>query len=290
MQRLFTKSIYFIALIIIISCNNNQETSDKNEQVKAVDKSMSNNTTQIVNWSITKKLKEEFVSQMKTEPKKMDSLLLKFLDESRNLEDGANFQLIEYKDYDKLNDIVNATHKNGVSKIAKEFEKQVAKSDFDIIAEEGGIYLKIKSSYLKKEISSLLDTNANEFLNLYCEDNNKECCRDAAFVISKEELANRIYKWGTLAEKSKDKPYFIYAKGYYDSYLNFLFVGLDNTPAFDWQTNEFNQESMEAMEIIISNQPSSRASKDFSVFMGLLKDGNMKKTKAIDEYIADRFE
>ncbi len=70
----------------------------------------------------------------------------------------------------------------------------------------------------------------------------------------------------------------------------YLYEGIDNDPAFGWDDKEFNQESLEAMEIIISNYPNSIAAKEFNIFMGLLKEENMKKTKAIEAYIGDRFE
>jgi hypothetical protein len=125
---------------------------------------------------------------------------------------------------------------------------------------------------------------------MFCYETNNRCCSDGAFIISKNEIVNRIYQWGELANKVPDRAYFRFAKGYFDSYLSYIYVGLDNNPAFGWDNGEFNQESLEAMEVLISNYPQSVAAKEFNTFMGLLKESNMKKTKKIEDYIADRFE
>ena len=289
MKISISKLLFILVLINIISCNNNQEKPSKTEQLELINDSINKNTIEFISWDMSSKLKEEYISKIKANPEKTDSLLLKFLVESNFMEDGANEQLYSL-DYNKeLNEILSVDE-DKLSKTSKKFIKNAEKSGFNIVGEEGNLYLNLKSSYLKEGIIDNLDSLSKEYLNLYSYEIDNRCCSDGAFVISKSEIANRIYQWGELANKVKDKAYFRFAKGYFDSYLDYLYVGLDNSPAFGWDNGEFDQESLEAMEILISNYPQSLAAKEFNTFMGLLKESNMKKSKEIEEYIADRFE
>jgi len=205
------------------------------------------------------------------------------------MNDDFNGQLWRLESFDTLNEIVRID-KSKLSETSKEFIKNAENSGFNIVGEEGNIYLNLKSSFLKEGIIDNLDSLSKEYLNMFCYETDNRCCSDGAFIISKSEIVSRIYQWGELANKVRDKAYFRFAKGHFDSYLSYIYVGLDNNPAFGWDNGDFNQESLEAMEILISNHPQSVAAKEFNTFMGLLKESNMKKTKEIDEYIADRFE
>jgi len=289
MKASISKIIYIFILMTAISCNNNQESPNKLEKQETIDKLSSNNTTQSISWEMASKLKNEYITKLEVNPEKSDSILLKFLAESQYMEDGANEQLYSLDNYEELNEIVREDEKD-YGEDSKKFINEVEQSDFRIVGEEGNLYLNIKSSFLKDGIIDNLDSQSKEYINLYCYEIDNKCCSDGAFIISKNEIVDRIYQWGELANKVRDKAYFRFAKGYFDSYLNYLYVGLDNNPAFGWDNDEFNQESLEAMEILISNNPQSLAAKEFNTFMGLLKESNMKKSKEIEEYIADRFE
>ena len=289
MKAYITTFFFFFILVAITSCNNNQENSNIIEKKAVTIKSVSNTTTQFISWEMSSKLKEEYISKIKANPKKSDSILLKFLAESTFMEDGANEQLYTLDYHEELNEILSIDE-DKLSKTSKKFIEDAENSGFKIVGEEGNLYLVLESSFLKEGIINNLDSLSKEYLNLYCYDTDNRCCSDGAFVISKSEIVNRIYQWGELAKKVRDKAYFRFAKGYFDSYLDYLYVGLDNSPAFGWDNGEFDQESLEAMEILVSNQPQSLAAKEFNTFMGLLKESNMKKSKEIEEYIADRFE
>ena len=289
MKNYISKVFYFLLLISAISCNNNQEKPSKTEQMKLINDTMSNNTTQSISWGMTSKLKNEYISKLKSNPEKSDSILLKFLEESTLMEDGANEQLYSLDYNEELNEILSIDE-DKLSETSTNFIADAENSGFKIVGEEGNLYLNLRSSFLKDDIIDNLDSLSKEYLNLYCYEIDNKCCSDGAFVISKSEIVNRIYQWGELAPKVIDKAYFRFAKGYFDSYLDYLYVGIDNNPAFGWDNGDFDQESLEAMEVLISNHPQSLATKEFNTFMGLLKESNMKKSEEIEYYIADRFE
>lgn len=111
------------------------------------------------------------------------------------------------------------------------------------------------------------------------------CCDDAAIIISDKKIVERAFLWGNLLEKTDDLEYKILVKTKFYSYLSLIYVGLDNTPSFDFTSGKFNKKLFDSMIEIIKEYPDSKAAKEFKAYTALLNLENYKLTDKVDEYL-----
>ena len=237
-------------------------------------------------WSLTKTLKENLISDIENKPKEIDKSLMLFLDEYDKIIREFNEILYSLSSYDSLNTLAYAP--NGViHKNAIEFKELVNKNGFNIAHSEGMIYLTKSPEFIKSKVPEFIDSISMEFINLYCREIEKVCCEDAAIIISDKELVERAFHWGNLLEKVKKMEFKSVAENKLDRYLLLIYWGQENTPSFDWKTKEYNRNIFNLMNEIIENHPNSIAAKEFKIYSELLISENYTKTAKIEEYLKD---
>jgi hypothetical protein len=237
-------------------------------------------------WLAPKMLKQQLIKDLTERKDSTDILIVKFLDDYRELTDKFNAILYDLKSHDSLNTL--AYSEGEVFQIAKDFEKLVNKNGFLLTSSEGMIYIAESSDYIKKDIMDIIDPYSAEFLNQYCNQVENICCDDAALVISEEELVNRIYNWGELLGKLKGLKYAPLIDGYFYGNLLLLYEGLENTPSFDFETEKFSDPLIDQMKRLIMKYPESTASMEFREFLVLLESEGYKKTENIKKYIKQK--
>ena len=276
------KQFAFIIIILttILSCNNTKKVSADAQNSKKV---------LPYDWSKPKLLKEKMLTALKAKQETEDKIILDYLNEYAKLEDEINEILQSQPNIDNLNTLAYAD-KSKVSKDALELEKEVKRNGFKISSSEGMIYVAKNSEFIKSQTIDLLDSTSVEFINLYCDELDLPCCDDAAIMISGEILVKRAYQWGELSKKVEGLRYEQIVKDEYKEYLQLLFIGLDNTPSFDWTTNQFNTKLLKQLQNIIKNYPNSKAAKEFIQFIDLLKNANYAKNESVESYLKSKFE
>jgi hypothetical protein len=271
-------------IILFFSCNHQSNT--QNSQTTVVN-SQTNNSG--FNWSKSKTLKQKMLNDLKLKNKSNDEIIVEFLKEYGKLEAEFNEILFARPDLDSLYALIDP-QAGKVSPDAKKFKKEVEDGGFKLASSEGMIYIAQSSAFIKSATIDLLDPVSVEFLNLYCNEIDTVCCEDAGLSISTETLVNRILMWGNLMDKVKDLKYNEIVDSEFYANLQLLFLGLDNTPSFDFETGKFDMELLDKMNEIIKRYPNSKATNEFKVFIKVLVSENYKKTDKIFEFINKRYE
>jgi hypothetical protein len=269
-----------ILLLLFISCENKKKQEPKEENA---------DTFLAFNWTKPNVLKQKTLSKLKEKVESTDKIIMNFLLEYTKIEEEFNEILYEQNNFDSLNSLISQDESQ-ILQYAIDFEQKVNANGFSITSSEGMIYLVKNTDFIKAEIVELIDPVASEFLNLYCNKIDMKCCEDAGIIISKQELISRIYNWGEFIDKSTDLAYEKYAENVFNTYLNLAYTGLDNTPAFDWDTEIFNTELADLMNDIITQNPNSKAAKDFKPFINILTRENFVKTQKVDDFLQLKFE
>ena len=275
--------IIILSIVFLISCNNEQ-----NE--KQIDKTLlvesTNKQDMVFDWGRTKLLKQNLILELQSS-EKADGLLISFLSDYDEVINENNNILFGLESYDSLNTIMNES--NGVIyNNALEFKKQADSSGFSISSSEGMIYLAESTKYLKLDILPLLDSISSEFLKLYCNEIDNNCCDDAAIIISKEELVNRMYIWGEFSEKTKGLKYYSFAINKFNHYRSLVFVGTDNSPSFDIESGKYDKELLRLISNIINLYPDSKTANELKKYKDLLGSHNYKRTSKVDSFIAQK--
>jgi len=237
------------------------------------------NKTSIFDYSRLIKFKEVFINDLKINSNPMDVLLTTFLEDYSKLVEEYNTMLNENEPLNNSLYVHDST--DNYILLRKELESNGLRLE----ESEGQYYIDMNSNYLKSINIDLLDELSIEFLNLYCDELDEICCEDGGIQIQKQKLVQRAYKWGEFMEKSSNNSFKEISGSEYDRYIYFIFKGLDNTPAFDWDTGKYNNELLLLMKDIIAKYPNSRASGDFQTYLKLLKESNFEFTDKISAYL-----
>jgi len=229
-------------------------------------------------------LKKNTIQELKKKEKSKDRIIMNFLNKYTKLVEKFDNILIGYKDFESLNTLEDHTDEKLIKQCALDFKRKVEANGFRIASSEGTIYISQNTDFIKSEILSLADSISIEFINLYCNEFDNICCEDAGVIIPTDEIIHRIYKWGELSKKIKGLDYKEYVEKKFIFNLELLYVGSDNTPSFDFETQKFDKNSVDLMTKFIEKQPNARATDEFKTFLELLKSENYKQTKKVEDY------
>ncbi|MTK53861.1 hypothetical protein [Paludibacter sp.] len=279
--------IAIVLILFLVSCKseakkNETTTSDINRTISA--DSLKSTPGQAFDWSMPKKLLDEFRKDLVDSKNRKDLALVTFLNRYKELTVRFSDSLYHRPNYADLNTL-SYSEDGKISKNALEFKRKVINSGFNLTSSEGDTYVIENTGFIKNGTFKYLDKISIDFLNLYCNEIDTVCCDDAAIVIPLEILINRAYKWGEMTNRVSNTAYQKIALENYKDYLFLIFFGVDNTLAFDGEVNKYNQKLFDLMISQIKKHPLSKASIDFKQFTSLLIKENYQKTSAIEKFI-----
>lgn len=272
----------------LLSCEDNNSESQKNNDIQGADnvaETVSLHSGLVnIDWSKIQALKDQLVSDLQKDAENSDRYIMKFLDDYSKAEKEYNDILFALPNYDSLNVMAYAPE-DSIEESLLAFKEEAAVHGFSIEQSEGMIYFVKHSDFIKSDIMELLDPISAEFVNLYCQEIDAVCCKDAAIVISEELLVNRALYWGDLLEKVQSSSYKDIAESSFNRYSLLVCSGQENTPSFDQKTNTFSQALLESMNKIIEEHPNANASNLFKEYIALLEQSDFKKTNEIEGYL-----
>lgn len=274
-----------VLFLILFSCRNERKKEIAQETKQEVKKQ---EIEFPFDWTKTILIKEKLISQLNEKKEPIDRILFNFLEEYSKIIEEANDVLNKQTNYDSLNTLIYGDEKL-LKQCALDFEKIVETNGLRIASSEAMIYITKNSNFIKSKTVELIDSISIEFLNLYCNEIDKICCEDAGLIITRKELVDRIYKWGELLDKTSNLAYNEIVEDEFLGNLSLLIRGQDNTRAFDFGENKYNQESLDLMKETIAQYPNSRAANEFKNFIELLTKENFTRTKKIEEFYEEKF-
>jgi hypothetical protein len=279
------KAVIILSAIAIIASGCGQATKKQAEITKISEEEQNASIIPSIqfDWEKAAILKNNTINELKKKEKTNDKIIMNFLNEYAKLVDEFNEILFKYEGYDSLNDLLYKERQHN-EQYDLDLKKEVEANGFRLIYPEGMLELTQNTDFIKSEILSLVDAISKEFINLYCNEFDNRCCEDAAIIISKEELVNRVYKCGELSKKVAELEYKNHVEEEFYSNLYLLFFGIENTPSFDWETKKYNKEAIDFMNKVIKKNPTSRATEEFVPFIELFENENFKETQNVKDY------
>lgn len=108
---------------------------------------------------------------------------------------------------------------------------------------------------------------------------------DAGIVVPCSEIANRLHNTEMILQECTDSTCFQELHEFQQMYLMLLIFGIDNTPAFDWNTHEMDMDFKNEIINYINEYPELPSSKIFSEYIEILKKTNFKESKESRKFI-----
>jgi hypothetical protein len=244
-------------------------------------------SSSLFDWSKVANLKEQFIAGLTVKKEPMDVVVLSNLQAFGDLSNQYNEVLFTLGNYEELNswDYIPLDEQ---PQEALDFTADVEGHGFRIMSVEGSIYLEARGDFIKEGIKDLVDATSWSFINLFVQEADVTCCHDGGIAIGHKELFTRIVEWGDLIEPATGTEYEETVIAMYKRNLGLYFSGLDNTPAYDFETHKYYTEFFNNMNEFVTNSPDRRASQDFAPFIELLKANDMKESEEIDAFVISR--
>lgn len=187
-----------------------------------------------------------------------------------NKEDGfidvivANFDSTKYLHY--IDEIGDDTIKSLLQNKWK--EKMI------IDYSEGFWFLKYYPSMMKDVFYPGCSPDINEFLILSSKYDQQKYADDGGLVIEPIQLVDRVVDWEIFYDKYPSTQLKEELQMMLTYYTRTVFAGMDNTPAFDYDTGRLNSEYYEAWLYIKEKHPNSHLHKILDTFNTTLKQNS----------------
>lgn len=144
------------------------------------------------------------------------------------------------------------------SEVLKEFYEEMEQSKILMGLYEDEVKLSLDYETLANEYQKNLLPAVYYLYELKALEVEKPCIENAALLISWKQLAERAYRVELLMEEYKEEHLVAKdMKWFYDTYVNFMLMGANNTPVFDYSTMEFSSDAKKAYEDFIKEHPES---------------------------------
>jgi hypothetical protein len=151
---------------------------------------------------------------------------------------------------------------------------------------EGFFYPIIDYSFTEK-YSQFVTPDIKEYIGIMSRESSAAPAKDAALVISWDEAFDRIHRQESFIEKYPDSARAADIKALYNRYVTFAILGLNNTPAFDYETKKLNPNIQANYFKCLASSTNSAFNKDISEYSKILKKNDYKLTDEVDAYRKD---
>ncbi|NJD01946.1 MAG: hypothetical protein FIA99_04975 [Ruminiclostridium sp.] len=205
--------------------------------------------------------------------KSMQSLETKFYDESIQ----KKINNIWKTDFD-INTAVNTEDEE-----LKALFEETRDGGYKVETAEG-FYFPIVDYGVYKKFSQFVTLDIKEYIDLMAVESDKVPAKDAALVISWDDVLKRAVNQEKFLIDYPDSQKQEDVRLLYSRYLTFAFLGLNNTPAFDYDTKEMVPGLKEAYNKFLSSSADQRLGQRFRNYVDILKKNDYKLSKEIEDY------
>ncbi|MGI8893283.1 MAG: hypothetical protein ACR2GN_07455 [Bacteroidia bacterium] len=167
------------------------------------------------------------------------------------------------------------------------FRKKITDNGMVFLQSEGFFYIDEHHNYLHNAFSKFVSDPIKKLLEMRKEEMRKGFSEDGALLISFKEVGERLRNWEKLLEENPSLKLQDEGKGYYNLYFSTFLTGLDNTPAFNNQTQILVPEAQEAYEDYIKSYKETRSGEIVSAYYNMLQQNNFKKPEQLKNFLME---
>jgi len=168
----------------------------------------------------------------------------------------------------------------------KELLTETRDSGYRVDTAEGMFYPVINYEAYKK-YSNFVAQDIKDYIELMAVESKKAPAKDAALVISWDEMINRAASQQKFIDQNRESVKLQDVKNLYKKYITFTFLGLNNTPLFNYTTKAMVPEAKKAYmnTAVISNNNAYYSL--VSDYLKVLEKNNYSLTSEVDKYRKD---
>lgn len=280
------------ALLISASCQNDNRnnTSTNSENIDTISTSDKYSLTKVDQFedyllaldttdinSITKATNKFTEIFSKDDSIQNDEGILKFLAYQEKVELNGNEKIIdERKNYSQLVDVEYNNKK--VPDELRTFHKQINDNGFRIEQSEGMYYIKPYPAYIEQNFYAYASPTMEIYLRQLAKENLEGFANDAAIVIPFETFVQRTIWWEDFSQSVTSESLQAKANEHYKAYLLFLTIGMNNTPAINYD-NKAEEYFINAYTYLEEVYPTSETYIALKPYIELIKRNRIIEAK-----------
>ena len=167
----------------------------------------------------------------------------------------------------------------------KNLEEYLSLFGAGIFMTEGMFYLDVDHDYFL----SIFDKQVSNGLNAYIIQRKQELIEgfseDAGLMIPFDKVYERVLKWEQIVAKNPNFLMMDQSRYYYETYLETLLTGMDNSRVFDFEGERLTPEVKKLYESVIKSGPNTKSTEIIKGYYNLLADNDFKYSDKVDDYL-----
>jgi hypothetical protein len=217
-------------------------------------------------------------------PSENDKAFQQYLNYQVKLIDSLYNQLVKRPDYEAIESLIWADQSQHQPE-GLQYEKELNQNGLILKSTEGAIYIDRSTQPLRTFFYNHLSPATQEFYDQFEAETNQDLSEDGGLLITPVELAQRLAFWQEFLSRYPNNLFAQFARNKVAYYQYYLLAGMDNTPAFDFETNKMQPEFIEGYAYLNQHHPDLACTKVFNEYLTLLKTTNYKRTEAVSHFI-----
>jgi hypothetical protein len=217
-------------------------------------------------------------------PSENDKAFQQYLNYQVKLIDSLYNQLVKRPDYEAIESLIWADQSQHQPE-GLQYEKELNQNGLILKSTEGAIYIDRSTQPLRTFFYNHLSPATQEFYDQFEAETNQDLSEDGGLLITPVELAQRLAFWQEFLSSYPNNLFAQFARNNVAYYQYYLLAGMDNTPAFDFETNKMQPEFIEGYAYLNQHHPDLACTKVFNAYIELLKTTNYKRTEAVSHFI-----
>jgi len=177
----------------------------------------------------------------------------------------------------KLSELERPVDEAGLAKLedgeVRELAERTLAGGYKLETAEGFIFPIVDYGKLA-ELGDNLSIAMQTYLDLMAMESDAPSAKDAALVISRDELAARTLAAESYVVTFPDTPERKKAEEAYFRYLSFYFIGLNNTPVFDYETFAIEPEAKAQYEQMAASHGGTIVGRKAAEWLAILEETN----------------
>jgi hypothetical protein len=168
------------------------------------------------------------------------------------------------------------------------FKDNLKQAGLDLCMTEGIYYFDVIYDFFYSSFKDRVSPGLAEYLNIRKDELKEGFSEDAGMIISFDELYNRIKRWDNYIRSYPNSITIVDAKNYYQTYLETLLTGMDNSRIFDMENNTLNPEIKALYEKAIKEDSTSDSGSTISAYYKFLAKHNFAYNDSISVFLESR--
>lgn len=174
------------------------------------------------------------------------------------------------------------------SEIVSSLKAMFAAHGMVLWASDGSFYLEPQTKLMLQKFGPVLSDAYREFLTIGKREQETRFARDGRILIPADSLITRILNWENFMNRY---PGFISIKTVqekYGQYLGAYLAGMDNSRAFDKDTDHLKDSLKESFESFVEKNPESKSALVVKEYLEMLKSTDFNYTDKVDSFLLEK--